>query len=200
MNRFKILYAVSIALCLSLFCACEDTEEYPDDDFTIVGTWRYHIPALTGSKPNEGQVYNADGRITFTSDMRFCFTLDTDCGEVKGYGRYKYIEDTGIQLWYDGYLPIAENACELDYLDLVPPLEDPSAIGWGWNAGVAGESDIVRDDYLKVHTYPVEEYFRVATLPYEEVVMPYQPDGDGKSYYVRHSGSSFFDLPEPLYQ
>lgn len=200
MNISKILYAVSLAMILCLFSACEDTEEYPDGNFTIVGTWRYHVPALTGSKPNEGQVYNAEGRITFTSDMRFCFILDTDRGEVRGCGRYQYIEDTGIHLWYDGYLPIAEKACGLGYLSLVPPLEDPSAIGWGWNGDITGVSDIVRYDYLRVHTYPIEEYFRIETLPYEEVVMPYQPDGEAKSYYVSHDGQRMFALPEPLYE
>ena len=66
-------------------CGLLDTPEYPDGDFTIVGTWEYHVPALEGSSPNEGQVYNAEGQITFTTDKRFCFTLSTSGGiEVDG--------------------------------------------------------------------------------------------------------------------
>lgn len=55
-----------------------ETPEYPDENFTIVGTWEYQIPPLVGSAPDPGAVYNATGRITFTEDMRFCFTIDTD--------------------------------------------------------------------------------------------------------------------------
>lgn len=183
-------------MCLALFCACEDSEEYPDENFTIVGTWRYHVPALTGMAPREGYVYNADGRITFTADMRFCFTLDSDCGEVKGYGTYEYNEDSGIYLVYDGYTPIAERTVELGIYDLVPFVYEHNAIGWGWGESMGG--DIVRDDYLKVHTIPVPEYFRIDTAPYEEVVQPYRPNGGAACYYLAHDGESLFDTPYEL--
>lgn len=196
MKFLKSANVWGLVLALALFGACEESEEYPDENFTIVGTWRYHVPALTGSAPNEGYVYNADGLITFTEDMRFCFTLDTDRGEVKGYGKYKFVDDTGIELLYDGYENVAAYGCELGYLDMMPLLGYDLAIGWGWDETLTG--DIVRDDYLKVHTTPVSEYFRVTTQSYEEDVQPYLPEADGVFYYVTHEGRTLFDLPVRL--
>lgn len=196
MKFLKSANVWGLVLALALFGACEESEEYPDENFTIVGTWRYHVPALTGSAPREGYVYNADGRITFTADMRFCFTLYTDCGEVKGCGSYKYNEDTGIDLVYDGYTPVAERAVELGVYDLVPFVDEVGAIGWGWGESMGG--DIVRDDYLKVHTTPVPEYFRITDTTYEDAVQPYRPEGSDVCYYVTHDGESLFHVPSDM--
>ena len=198
MNRFKILYAVGMALCLSIFNACESDEGYPDGDFSIVGTWRYHIPPVHGAAPVEGYLYNTDGIITFTSDMRFCFTLDTDRGEVKGYGRYRR-DDTGIWLIYDRYALISECAHELGMLGILGESNfEIMAFGWGWDASLTGVSDVVKNDYMRVHTGRVNEYFRVETQAYEEVTEPYQVDPDGDFSYMTHDGGSLFDLPEKL--
>ncbi len=194
MNRFKNIWNAALllgALAVSS-CGLLDTPEYPDGDFTIVGTWEYHIPALEGSAPNEGWVYNADGQITFTADKRFCFTLSTDRGEVKGYGTYRVNEDSGVFLSYDGYTD-AGNLSFGDCFGCIDVLYDIHSIGWGWDESLTG--DRVEDDYLKTHT-AIEEYFRVAPQPYEEVVVPYMA-ADGTAYYVEHNGHRLFSLPEP---
>ena len=192
MNRFKKMWSAALLLCALAVSSCGllDTPEYPDGDFTIVGTWEYHVPALEGSSPNEGQVYNAEGQITFTTDKRFCFTLSTDRGEVKGYGTYRVDEDSGVFLTYSGY----DEASQPVLGNCVGCLEDIHSIGWGW--GEALTDDRVEDDYLKTHT-DIEEYFRVETQPYEEVLAPY-PAADGTAYYyVEHNGKVLFALPEP---
>ena len=191
MNRFKNIWNAALLLGALAMSSCAlDTPEYPDNDFTIVGTWEYHVPAWEGSTTPAG-VYNVDGRITFTEDLRFCFTLDTDRGEVKGHGTYVYHEDTGIVLVYEGYRDKVQLAYDKGYIKGKPDLGDANAIGWGWSS-----SDRVEDDYLKVHT-TVPEYFRISTLPFEEEVRPYL-SGDGTYYYVGHNGASFLAVPEWL--
>ena len=67
--------ALALPLLVGAMCylsSCEkikellETPEYPDENFTIVGTWEYYIPPLEGSAPDPGAVYNATGRVTFT--------------------------------------------------------------------------------------------------------------------------------------
>ena len=115
MKRLKQLLGMTFFACAFALTSCGllETPEYPDSDFSIVGTWEYHIPALSGSKPKEGSIYNADGRITFTADGRFSFVIDSDQGEVKGCGTYEYDGDDegmdasgGIALEYDSYKEI----------------------------------------------------------------------------------------------
>ena len=168
-----------------------ETPEYPDENFTIVGTWEYYIPPLEGSAPDPGAVYNATGRVTFTEDMRFCFTLDTNRGEVKGYGTYTYDEDSGVGLIYDTYLDIEEYA-EKKGLIHISSAGFSDHISWGNN----DYGDRVEQDYLKVHSNIVSEYHRVATEPYEEEVIPYH---DGSNYgIVSHNGSCCVNLPVSL--
>ena len=194
MKRLKSFWGLILLLGVLAVSSCDmlDTPEYPDSDFSIVGTWEYHVPALEGSAPYAGWVYNADGWITFTEDMRFCFTLETDRGTVKGYGTYRQDDDTGIYLSYGGYTD-AGNFAFGDCIGCIDMLDDIHSIGWGW--GESMTDDRVEDDYLKTHTY-IGEYFRVETRPYEEVVMPYMA-ADGKAYYVEHNGQTIFDLPKP---
>ena len=192
MNRFKNIWNAALLLGALAMSSCAlDTPEYPDNDFTIVGTWEYHVPAWEGSTTPAG-VYNVDGRITFTEDLRFCFTLDTDRGEVKGFGTYRVNEDPGVCLSYDGYTD-AGNLSFGDCFGCIDVLYDIHSIGWGWDESLTG--DRVEDDYLKTHT-AIEEYFRVAPQPYEEVVVPYMA-ADGTAYYVEHNGHRLFSLPEP---
>lgn len=169
-------------------CDLLDTPEYPDDDFSIVGTWEYQIPPLEGSAPRPGQVYNATGWVTFTEDMRFCFTLDTDQGEVKSYGVYNYDEDSGIFLYYEEYMKMDIPSYEPEDFDL-HRTGYQSLISWGNNDA----GDVVSDDYLKVHSRTVGEYHRVATREYEEEIVPYIYGED--YHYVTHDGYSLVDLP-----
>lgn len=64
--------ALALPLLVGAMCSlssCEkikellETPEYPDENFTIVGTWEYYIPPLEGSAPDPGAVYNATGRV-----------------------------------------------------------------------------------------------------------------------------------------
>ena len=179
MKRLKSFWGLILLLGVLAVSSCE-TPEYPDSDFSIVGTWEYHVPAWEGSVAPKG-VYNVDGYITFTDDLRFCFTLFTDQGEVKGHGTYVYHEDSGIVLVYEGYQEKADLAEEKGYLKGLPDLGDANAIGWGWES-----NDKIEDDYMKVHS-SVPEYFRVTTRPFEEEVRPYL-SGDGEFCYVRLTG------------
>lgn len=162
--------------------------EYPDDDFSIVGTWEYQIPPNIGTAPRPGTVYNATGRITFTKDMRFCFTINTDKGEVKGYGTYGYNEDRGISLNYEEYVDIQDYASNHGIISGWHLFYD--SIDWG-NPG-----DEVRSDYLKVHSKLVSEYHRISTEPYEETILPYYREG--LYGLVDHKGESCVNLPIPL--
>ena len=42
---------MALVTCLLALTSCGslETPEYPDSYFSIVGTWKYHIPALTGA-------------------------------------------------------------------------------------------------------------------------------------------------------
>lgn len=165
-----------------------ETPEYPDEDFSIVGTWEYHIPPNIGTAPWQGTVYNATGRITFTEDMRFCFTIDTDKGEVKGYGTYSYNEDSGLTLSYGKYVEIQDYALKHHIISGQRFFDD--SINWG-NSG-----DEVRSDYLKVHSKLVSEYHRVSTEPYEEIILSYH--SEGIYGLVNHKGESCVNLPVSL--
>ena len=198
MDKLKSLFAMGWVLCLALLSSCESAEGYPDSDFSVVGTWRYHIPPVEGGAPVDRYLYNADGVITFTADRRFCFTLYTGQGEVKGCGQYKE-DDTGIWLIYDRYRSIAHDAHELGMLGITGDSNfEIMAFGWGWDASLTGVADEVRNDYMRVHTGRATEYFRIDEQPYEEVVEPYQPDPEGDFYYMTHDGGSLFELPEKL--
>lgn len=168
-----------------------ETPEYPDENFTIVGTWEYQIPPLVGGAPDPGAVYNATGRITFMEDMRFCFTIDTGQNEIKGFGTYTYSEDSGIGLEYDAYLKIEDDANEKDLIN-ISHASFSDLISWGSNDW----GDRVESDYLKVHSSIVTEYHRISTEPYEETIVPYF---DGNSYgIVTHKGSCCVNLPISL--
>lgn len=109
---------------------------------------------------------------------------------MKGYGTYRVDEDSGVFLTYSGY----DEASQPVLGNCIGCLEDIHSIGWGW--GEALTDDRVEDDYLKTHT-DIEEYFRVETQPYEEVLAPY-PAADGTAYYyVEHNGKVLFALPDP---
>lgn len=167
-----------------------ETPEYPDSDFSIVGTWEYHIPPNIGTAPIPGAVYNATGRITFTEDMRFCFTIDTDKGEVKGYGTYTYNEDSGLYLTYAEYVDIEEYA-SLHHV-IVPSYHASFTDGINWG----NEGDEVSSDYLKVHSTLISEYHRVATESYEEIILPYHREDDYG--FVTHKGECCVNLPVSL--
>lgn len=191
--NYVMLVVLSFVGAMS-FTSCEkikellETPEYPDEDFSIVGTWEYQIPPNIGTAPMPGAVYNATGRITFTEDMRFCFTIDTDKGEVKGYGTYDYNEDSGLTLNYGEYVDIQKYASSHHIISGQHSFYD--SINWG------NEGDEVRSDYLKVHSKLVSEYHRVSTEPYEETILPYHRE----DIYglVNHKGECCVNLPVSL--
>ena len=188
MNRLKKLFGMGLAACSLTLTSCGllDTPEYPDSDFSIVGTWEYYIPALTGSAPEKGHVYNADGWITFTEDMQFSFTLNSDRGEVKGYGTYRYDPDSGVSFEYGPYDEVEDLG--KDYI-LSGSSGIPS-INWG------NEGDLVEMDYLRVHTEPYE-FHRVSQRPFEDTICTYSVPvwKDSCHYYVvDHAGWSRLEL------
>lgn len=200
MKRLKQLLGMTFFACAFALTSCGllETPEYPDSDFSIVGTWEYHIPALSGSKPKEGSIYNADGRITFTADGRFSFVIDSDQGEVKGCGTYEYDGDDegmdasgGIALEYDSYK-------EIELIELA--LKIPHAIidrylgyiRWG------NEGDLVEDDYIVSEG---REFYRVSEEPYDENLATYTyTNSKGEELYglVDFGGDCMLSLPITL--
>lgn len=194
--NYVMLVVLSFVGAMS-FTSCEkikellETPEYPDEDFSIVGTWEYQIPPCVGTSPLEGQVYNATGYITFTADEQFSFVLNSDNGLVKGYGTYEYDEDSGISLYYASYKEIEIEGREEGYIHTIID-GYREYISWG------NEGDLMEDDYMKVHTSPME-YHRVESQPFEETVMAYRVPSaalDDDWHLVSHSGSSFLEVPD----
>ena len=179
-------------LFCSLLVSCDlmDPPEYPDKDFSIVGTWEYYIPPCTGTAPGDGDIYNAVGYITFTDDYRFSFVINSDNGEVKGYGTYVFNEDTGISLNYDSYKELQDLANKEGYIKGFVGYSD--GINWGkWG-------DRVEDDYMLVHSGPVKEYKRVESRAFEDTVIFYRsPDAalDDDWNPVLHSGRGSMKFP-----
>ena len=181
MKRLKQLLGMTFFACAFALTSCGllETPEYPDSDFSIVGTWEYHIPALSGSKPKEGSIYNADGRITFTADGRFSF--DDEGVDASG----------GIALEYDSYKEI-----ELIELALKIPhaIIDryPGYIRWG------NEGDLVEDDYIVSEG---REFYRVSEEPYDENLATYTyTNSKGEELYglVDFGGDCMLSLPITL--
>ena len=190
MNRLKKLFGIGLAASSLALTSCGllDTPEYPDSDFSIVGTWEYHIPALTGSAPEKGEIYNADGWITFTEDMRFSYTINSDRGEVKGYGTYVYDPDSGVDLTYELWDEIEDYASSKN-----------AVLSWrsyGYMIHWGQEGDRVESDYMRL-TNDVGEFFRVSQLAYEDTITAYSvPVGKDSCHYwlVDFSGDGFLEM------
>lgn len=186
---FIMLFCPLLASCSS---AEEETPEYPDENFSIVGTWEYDIPPCIGFAPSEGYIYNASGYITFTDDNRFSFTIDSDNGPVKGYGTYTVDEDLGVYLVYTPYKEIETQAREEGYIHYSSDIYQ-EYISWG-NYG-----DRVEEDYMLVHSVPVKEYRRINDVPDADMQVSFYRASDAALeddwYFVSHSGTGFGNLP-----
>lgn len=187
----RLLWSGVLLITLAIpGCELLETPEYPDSGFSIVGTWEYTIPPCVGTDP-AGDVFNAKGRITFTDDMKFSFEIDSDKGKLKGYGTYGYDEDSGLSLDYTSYEAMLKAAVDSGYYNGSQSFHD--AINWG-NSG-----DIVEQDYLKVHSAPVTEYFRIDPQPYVEEVVTYENYDELKDEtswgMIMHDGMCGLELP-----
>ena len=187
---------MALVTCLLALTSCGslETPEYPDSNFSIVGTWKYHIPALTGAGAEKGSVYNADGWITFTDDGHFSFVIESNKGDVKGCGTYTYDEDSGVSMEYDSYKDIEMMAREVNILR---QNQDRYVDGFNWG----NEGDRVEQNYIKVHTLPVSEFYRVSDEPYDsEVATYFFTDNDGEDCYslLGFGGRSELILPFSL--
>ena len=200
MKRLKLIFGLASFVCVFALTSCGllETPEYPDSDFSIVGTWKYHIPALSGARPQEGSIYNADVLITFTADGRFSFVIDSDQGEVKGCGTYEYDGDdegvdasSGIALEYDSYKEIETMGRTVHVLNGSRD-RYPGYISWG------NEGDLVEDDYIVSEG---REFYRVSEEPYDENLATYTyTNSKGEELYglVDFGGDCMLSLPITL--
>lgn len=189
-------------LFCSLFVSCDLTKddskeskegasEYPDENFSIVGTWEYNIPPCTGFAPTDGCIYNALGYITFTDDNKFSFVINSDNGKIRGYGTYDLDEDLGLHLIYAPYKEIEIQAREKGYIRYSRDIYQ-DYISWG-NYG-----DRIEENYMLVHSTPVREYKRIQSQGFDNTVSTYRsPDSalEDDWYLVSHSGTRFEKLP-----
>lgn len=189
-----------LALMGLVSCDLLETPEYPDDDFSIVGTWEYQIPPLPENLIpvlSEGSLYNATGWVTFTEDSCFSFTIESDQGNIHSYGTYEVDMDQGVTLKYDSYSIIDDFAYSHDYTN-VSYGSFGSAISWGV------EGDEVTSDYIKIHdsnTRFIVEYRRVSPQSYKPVITNYiSNDGPYKYRLVDHRGQSCISLSIPIEQ